>query len=156
MKDIKDLKRYEVVRDNIGVYFLHKGDDIVYVGQSTNVWGRVQVHIREGVKDFDSYSVLPCSEDRLLRTELFYIYILQPKYNKRLDGFCNKSIFIKKIQEEFELPFKKSWAELAIKESGIEAYCFKGVEYFANKDLNSVIRTILSEDFYDSAIKKAA
>jgi len=62
-----------------GVYFLKKGDEIVYVGQSIAVFSRVQQH--KSRKDFDSVTVLPCAPDQLNNLEGFFIRLLKPKLN---------------------------------------------------------------------------
>ena len=65
------------------IYFLCKGDEVVYVGQSTTVVGRIVSHINERIKDFDPDRVfyLPCPTQDLDRIEKHYIGLLQPKYN---------------------------------------------------------------------------
>ena len=153
MEEIKDLKRYEVLESDVGVYFLYKGDEIVYVGQSICVWRRINTHIQEGFKDFDSYSVLPCDEDKLQETEMFYIFALQPKYNKMIEGFCNRNTFIKKIKGMFNAPLKRRDINRAIKESGVESYSFKGIEYFRSAKYTSVARYMIHAARSKEAIK---
>lgn len=61
-----------------GLYFLiHKGE-IVYVGRSDNVIGRVASHISAGDKDFDSFAYLPAGRIR----EGHYVHLFNPKHNK--------------------------------------------------------------------------
>jgi hypothetical protein len=70
-----------------GVYFLCQGDEVVYVGQSINVPGRIMFHIRESRqaagKTFDPLSIfyLPVPEGELSRVESEFIGRLRPKYN---------------------------------------------------------------------------
>ncbi len=61
-----------------GVYFLLDGSDVVYVGQSKNVFSRIAEH-RD--KRFDRYAYVPCEEVSLDTLESFYIYMLRPKLN---------------------------------------------------------------------------
>lgn len=69
--------------ENGGVYFLIKGNEIVYVGKSQDVLIRVRGHIQENRKDFDSYSMIPISTDQERSvTESFYIIAFSPIYNK--------------------------------------------------------------------------
>lgn len=79
IKEIKELHRFEL-RNNIGgVYFLFDEDDVVYVGQSKNVHGRVRNHHD---KHFDSYSFI--QEERItkrLELEAYYIDKFDPEYN---------------------------------------------------------------------------
>lgn len=62
-----------------GVYFLRKGNEIVYIGQSINVYGRVATH--RSSKDFDTVEFLPCARDRLDEMEGFFIRLLRPRLN---------------------------------------------------------------------------
>lgn len=68
---------------NPGVYFLMKGEDVVYVGQSLIAINRVGIHAREGAIDFDSFSILECEERHLNMVESLYIHMLRPRYNGR-------------------------------------------------------------------------
>jgi hypothetical protein len=61
-----------------GVYFLIEGDEVVYVGQSVNVYARIAQH---AAKIFDRYAFIPCSVDALDRLESLYIHFLRPKLN---------------------------------------------------------------------------
>lgn len=62
-----------------GVYLLHKGDEIVYVGRSDNVPNRVASHI--GRYAFDIYSVVPASGLEQHRLEQILIAKLKPRHN---------------------------------------------------------------------------
>lgn len=66
-----------------GVYFLCKGQEVVYVGQSDRILDRICTHIREGVKEFDRDRIffLPCPREQLLMIEGQYIELLKPRYN---------------------------------------------------------------------------
>lgn len=74
--DIKGIKPLEPLR---GVYFLFLNDEIVYVGQSTNIHLRVQQH-RD--KEFNRvfYQEVPIEMD-LLAIEKYYILKFRPRYN---------------------------------------------------------------------------
>lgn len=61
-----------------GVYFLLEGDEVVYVGQSTNVYTRIGQH-RD--KRFDRYAFVPCAVDALDKLESLYIHFLRPRLN---------------------------------------------------------------------------
>lgn len=61
-----------------GVYFLIHEGEVVYVGRSENILGRIAAHISEGEKEFDSFTYLPAGPIR----EGHYIKLLNPKYNK--------------------------------------------------------------------------
>jgi len=62
------------------VYILYDDDAIVYVGQSKNVYNRINQHIRD--KEFDRVRYLYCREDRKLYCEKVLTTRYQPKYNK--------------------------------------------------------------------------
>jgi hypothetical protein len=70
-----------------GVYFLCRGDEVVDVGQSVNIPGRIMDHVRESSrpagKRFDRAMIfyLPTPESELLRVESEFIRLLQPEYN---------------------------------------------------------------------------
>ena len=76
-----------------GVYFLCKGGEVVYVGMSTNLYGRVNSHSRDlqqcvdpmsiAVKDFDSALFLPVPRSDLSDVEERMIRILKPRFNRR-------------------------------------------------------------------------
>ncbi len=63
-----------------GIYFLLDGDDVVYVGQSRNVYSRISSH---PVKNFNRYAFVPCAVESLDKLESLYIHLLRPKLNGR-------------------------------------------------------------------------
>lgn len=73
-----------------GVYFLFDRDEIVYVGQSTNVIYRAFQHRKSRSKKFDSFAALDvCTPEdvalvALRRLESAYILKFLPKYNVQL------------------------------------------------------------------------
>jgi hypothetical protein len=66
-----------------GVYFLVQDQEVVYVGQSVNVYLRIAQHVD---KKFDKYAFVPCKAELLDRLESLYIHTLKP----RLNGNFNK------------------------------------------------------------------
>lgn len=64
-----------------GVYMLYKNDNIVYVGESSNILSRIGQHIKEGVKDFDEFEYFELEEEDRMNLEAFIIRIVKPKYN---------------------------------------------------------------------------
>ncbi len=62
---------------------LVKGDRVVYVGQSINVFARISGH---HIKDFESFAFIPCNQTILDRLESLYIHILRPPLNGKIDG----------------------------------------------------------------------
>ena len=84
-----------------GVYFLRKGDAIVYIGQSTNVYSRVATHERD--KDFDSVTFVPCAKEQLDDLEGFYIRLINPPLN----GYSRQ----KPLGRDNGAPRSKLWEE---------------------------------------------
>jgi hypothetical protein len=67
-----------------GVYFLILGGEVVYIGQSKNVYRRIGRHCDDEKVEFDSFNVLPCHESRLDELESAYISALMPLFNMSL------------------------------------------------------------------------
>jgi len=63
------------------VYFLWKGDELVYIGQAVNLFARVAYHLRD--KEFDSFSHVACKLEELDELERRAILMWQPSLNKR-------------------------------------------------------------------------
>lgn len=61
-----------------GVYFLFKRDELIYVGQSENVYIRLGFHAD---KEFDSFAFIECGLAELDRLESLYILKYKPKLN---------------------------------------------------------------------------
>jgi hypothetical protein len=71
-----------------GVYFLIADREIVYVGQSVNVYSRIDEHAKG--KDFDRYAYVPCPIEMLDKLESLYIHCLRPRLNGSLNGSNGK------------------------------------------------------------------
>ena len=61
-----------------GVYFLCKGDSVVYVGQSVSPASRVSTHGNDKQKDFDRVYLLPVPQSELNDVEAAFIHHLLP------------------------------------------------------------------------------
>lgn len=75
-----------------GVYFLFKKGKLQYVGQSINVYSRIQQH--RGNKDFDQAKFIACHRSKLDDMEGFFIRLLEPPLNggaTPLERSCPKS-----------------------------------------------------------------
>ena len=64
-----------------GIYFLWRGNVIVYVGQTRAGFGRIATHIAQSQKVFDGVSFLRCEADQLDEVERKYIDRFMPEYN---------------------------------------------------------------------------
>lgn len=80
--DIFDRK--QPCDNNEYIYFLFDGEELVYVGQTTNIYQRIGVHMKK--KTFDSFSKIKVdlSQKELDLLETHYILNFKPKYNNRL------------------------------------------------------------------------
>lgn len=72
-----------------GVYFLRQGNEVVYVGQTNDIYRRISEHARgrvkpgQQVKFFTKWDYIPCEdEEERIEYEYFFISILRPKYNE--------------------------------------------------------------------------
>jgi len=82
IRDIDGLRRISLHSSFLsGVYFLCDGKEVVYVGQSTCVGGRIGTHCGEKFKKFDSAFLFPCRPDQLEELERKFIDLLMPRYN---------------------------------------------------------------------------
>jgi hypothetical protein len=61
-----------------GVYFLVQDQEVVYVGQSVNIYSRIAQHPD---KKFDKYAFVPCEIEMLDKLESLYIHTLKPRLN---------------------------------------------------------------------------
>lgn len=62
-----------------GVYFLYDDDELVYIGESDNLFRRIGQHIAEKIKKFNRFEIYPTESRKEL--EGFLIRMLKPKYN---------------------------------------------------------------------------
>lgn len=81
VKKIRDVKEVKVPREQ-GVYALFLRGDVVYVGMSVSVFGRLNSHIKD--KNFDDVFFFPVKGDagRLKRVEEAFIKALDPLLNR--------------------------------------------------------------------------
>lgn len=63
-----------------GVYFLIKDDEVVYIGQSTNVQSRISTGHKD--KEYDEAFMLLIPEEYLQEVETAFIAALNPIYNR--------------------------------------------------------------------------
>ncbi len=66
-----------------GVYLLMRDGEIVYVGQSGNVYSRIAKHMDTARFTFDAFSIFGCSDkDGRLKMEAELIHKYQPSENR--------------------------------------------------------------------------
>ena len=80
-----------------GVYFLVDGDEVVYVGQSVNIYNRIPQHHD---KKFDRYMYVPCKPELLNALESLYIHCFRPKLNFSSEGVLFSPMTLTKLLEE--------------------------------------------------------
>lgn len=83
------------------IYFLFKGNEVVYVSQSKNGIARVMSHSLESDngarKAFDGYAMVHCEIDQLNDMEALNIIKHKPKYNKEMpksDKVINLNLYV--------------------------------------------------------------
>jgi hypothetical protein len=84
--------------EEVGVYFLIDNDEVVYVGQSVNIFSRISQHKID--KKFDRYAFIPCSKENLDKLESLYIHFLRPRLNgKHKDNIVAAPLTLEKLLE---------------------------------------------------------
>ena len=72
--------------EKTNIYFLiSEHNEVVYVGQSVDVYSRVSNH--RSTKEFMYYSYFDCEKEAANGLEDMYIMFLDPVYNKRLNKY---------------------------------------------------------------------
>jgi GIY-YIG catalytic domain len=79
-----------------GVYFLMAGDDVLYVGQSKNVYSRIAQHMANAQFEFDHFVITECHADHLLSLEAKFINELNPRWNKEIPAYGGSKHSLKK------------------------------------------------------------
>lgn len=102
-------------KHRVGVYFLIKDKEIVYVGQSIKVHCRLYEHYRGTKHQFDSVSVIETSSDALDFVESFYIHMLKPKGNRKVD----QSHVRKYTRLHYDAPMNLSQLTDAVRSAGL-------------------------------------
>ena len=131
------------------VYLLYKNDEIVYVGQTTQLFIRLNTHSK--TKDFDQFSYISCeSYEEMMSIESALILELQPKYNQKTgDDYISVNMFRKKVKEIAGNNYDSSMYIKRIKEklidSDIELIYFKDHILFHKKDMGKAIELILGK-----------
>lgn len=151
MKEIPTLKeiidRSRPSDDIYNLYFLILEEEIVYVGKSNNVEGRLYDHRRN--KEFDSYSVFECeSEKDSLRLEALAIMKYKPRYNSQLNEEFQSMTMIKNTLKKLDIPEKfhhKRFLKKKIMELGIKTHIFNVNPFISNNDAKALIEVILGE-----------
>lgn len=110
-----------------GIYFLIWANEIVYVGQSANIPERLLTHVKDGEKQFDSFSYIIVPPQDLDYLEAEYIIRLSPKYNKSIPV---NSTYISKNQAKKRLGMDGWGIKRALKTGHIKRHVIFKREYF--------------------------
>ncbi len=73
-----------------GVYILYLNSEVMYVGQSMNIYSRLATHMRNAPFEFDSFVLEECGKEQRLAKEAELIHKLQPKWNRDIPAYLNK------------------------------------------------------------------
>jgi len=104
------LKGATPINSLSGIYFLMSNNEIVYVGQSKNIYARIHSHSTS--KKFDSVSWVLCDATERSAMETAYIMLYEPKLNGRIPqtGMISTPI---KLQDFISDYFYKESQEIA-------------------------------------------
>lgn len=94
-----------------GIYFLIDRGEIVYVGQSIDVFKRIRDHRQEGYKIWDRFSMIPVRKEKLTEVERWYILHFRPRYNKARKVPYPSESKIHKIRVATEAAFRPSFED---------------------------------------------
>lgn len=149
----KDKKNVDEL-NSFCVYALWKDNEIVYIGQSTQLKFRINAHTK--TKSFDEYSYFECeSEAEMKAIESSLIIELQPKYNKLIgEGYESLNRFrkrIRSISEEHKYNPKYYVRNLKKKllETDVELVEFKGTLAIASSDIPKALNYVLEGDYVE-------
>jgi len=74
-----------------GVYFLISNQEILYIGQSKNLWARLSQHSVD--KDFDEVRFIECSPVELDEKEMFFIKLIKPPLNGQYKNQDHEEVY---------------------------------------------------------------
>jgi excinuclease UvrABC nuclease subunit len=117
----------------IGVYFLINSGEIVYIGKSTNIDGRITQH--SATKEFDSFSWIELDGTNLENIEAEYIMAFNPRLNIRLP----RSRFISQLMIKREYQIHMGKAKKALKLADASQYIFNGSVYYDRDEVNAIL-----------------
>ena len=109
------INTFDELQNNIsGIYRLYNRSEIVYIGKSKNIKGRIKEHF--GIKEFDSFdfTILANESDKNLY-ELYLIDKYKPKYNKDCVEKSTSTIKLNDIIFSKKINFDKKELNSAIK-----------------------------------------
>lgn len=114
---IKNAVEFDMGKKYV-VYFLVKGDEIVYVGKTEFIGSRITVHSTN--KDFDRFHYIEfSSKEEMDDMELEYIVKFDPKYNAQLP-IKSKYRTIRDLSQNKTLGVEMRILKKVVRENGLE------------------------------------
>jgi hypothetical protein len=98
---LKDIRKVPTIIDCAGVYFLCQAEEIVYIGQSINLFARISEHSKN--KDFDTAYFIPVPAEFLNEVEGSLIRHFIPKLNGKQSNGNPCAPYVRKEKQEFIL-----------------------------------------------------
>lgn len=107
-----------------GIYFLFKNYELIYIGQSEDIFKRVPEH--RGSKDFNNWLYIEYENENLNNVEAEFILKYQPKENKAIpknDNWMSTSTL------KLKFGISKVAINKMIKNQEVECIIFNNVKY---------------------------
>lgn len=104
MDDLVFLNENSKIKVIRGIYFLFKDNELVYIGQSEDIYKRVPSHLFS--KDFNNWNYIEYVNDDLNTLEAEFILKYRPKHNKSIpmnntwlsQGICKDKLGIGRVE----------------------------------------------------------
>ncbi len=129
--------------DRCFIYFLLRGGEVVYVGQTTNGLSRPFAHYD---KEYDTVKVLPMKLEELDEAEDSFICKYKPMYNKtrNYNVICSLNRAKNLIKDNFESKFTMWVLRNVLRELNIEPFVddYTGCECITMKQYNEMVEFI--------------
>lgn len=95
-----------------GCYFLHKNEEIVYVGISVDINKRLKKHKANKYKDFNQVKYIACNDYlNAIKIESYYIDKFKPKYNSDLGEYIKRAIIHNYNLIDDKINYGKGWPD---------------------------------------------
>ena len=117
-----------------GIYFLiDDQNEVVYVGQSTNIYDRCITHYKNKDILFTKIKYLLVSESKLDNVEGYFILKYKPKYNISLTGYVLFKDVRSALQRDLGRKVKQSMIRDVMRETNIQI-SMVGTDIYVNKE----------------------
>lgn len=116
-------------RSASGIYYLIDNDEIVYIGQSIRVYGRVLTHIKERSKQFNRFAWISIKAEQLNVSEAAQIVAHNPKYN-RWALLPSNDLYMTMTQIKSKYGAERKEIMKTVRENNIRSIAINGVVYY--------------------------